>query len=232
MLSALSFLTVFGRAERPGDTTLRWFPVIGVLVGCVVAAVHAAAHGLWAPTVAGAVVVAADLVVTGALHLDGLADSADGLLAHLDRDRRLAVMADPTVGAFATATVVVVLLVRWSVLTDPDIPAGALVAVWAMSRTVAAAAPALMRYARPGGLAEAFRRGASAWVLVWLLPFGTGLVVTAGWRGAAAAVAAVVVAAAVLWLSQRRLGGFTGDVLGATIVLSETAALLALAAAP
>lgn len=232
MLSALSFLTVFGRARRPGDTTLRWFPVIGALIGSVVAGVYWAAHEMWPPAVAGAIVLAADLVVTGALHLDGLADSADGLLAHLDRERRLAVMADPAVGAFATVTVVVVLLLRWSVLADPGIGTGAIVAVWAISRTAAAAVPAVMEYARPGGLAETFRRGASPWVLGWLVPLGAGLVVVSGWRGGAASVAAVIAPAMVLLLSQHRLGGFTGDVLGAAIVLSETVALVVLAVMP
>ena len=96
---ALAFLTPLGRAAVPDSRTMSWFPVVGALVGAVVGCVWWGADRLWPPAVAAALTVAADLALTGMLHVDGLADSADGLLPHLPRKRRLEVMADPAIGA-------------------------------------------------------------------------------------------------------------------------------------
>ncbi len=78
MRRALAFLTVFGGAAGPEPATLAWFPLAGAVIGLVLGAVWWEADRIWTPTVAAAVVVAADLVVTGLLHVDGLADTADG----------------------------------------------------------------------------------------------------------------------------------------------------------
>ena len=230
MLSAVAFLTVVGGARSPDDRTLRWFPVVGAGIGAVLAVVWLGAVELWPPAVAAVVVVAADLAVTGMLHADGLADTADGLLPHLERPRRLEVMRMPDVGAFALAVVPTVLLARWASLSTDHVEPLALVAVWSLSRTVMAIVPAVVPYARAEGLAGSFLDGARRWMVVWLAPIVALLVLTHGGTGIVAAVAALAVAALVVATARRRLGGFTGDVLGAAGVLTETAALLALAA--
>ncbi len=230
MLSALGFLTVLGGARTPDRDTLRWFPLVGGLIGALLAGTWLVAVELWSPGVAAVLVVGADLAVTGLLHADGLADSADGLLPHLDHDRRLAVMAAPDVGAFALAVVPVVLLARWAALAGDLVEPLALVGVWAASRTVLAVIPALVPYARTGGLASAMLPGATAWTAVWLAPALGVLVIAQGLNGAAALTALVLASLAVVGFARRRIGGFTGDVLGATAMLAETAALLALAA--
>lgn len=232
MLSALSFLTILGKPQQPGRHTFGWSPLVGAGVGAAVGGVHLGAHRLWPPLVAGVVVVAADLILTGALHLDGLADSADGLAVHAERSRRLALMTEPGIGAFALAAGASALLARWALLADPDIEFLSFVAVWALSRTLAATVPAFVPYARPGGLAAAFLSGARRWLVVWLAPAGAGLYLLEGALGPIALGAAVLTAAGIAALARRRLGGFTGDILGTVILLSETAALLTLAAAP
>ena len=228
MRGALAFLTVIGGARAPNKRTPAWFPVVGAGLGAAVATAHWGAHRLWPVLIAGAVVMTIDLVLTGALHLDGLADTADGLLPHMEQNRRLEVMAEPGVGAFAITAVTGALAVRWAVLADPDIRPVDLTAVWAGSRTIAATVPAMVPYVRPDGLASPFVEGASCWIALWLLPISMLMIVGGGWSGVAAATAAPIAAAAVLWLAWRRIGGFTGDVLGTVIVISETAALLAL----
>ena len=230
MLSAIAFLTVVGGARPPDDRTLRWFPVVGAGVGAVLAAVWLGAVELWPPAVAAVIVVAADLAITGMLHADGLADTADGLLPHLERSRRLEVMRTPDVGAFALAVVPTVLLARWASLSTDHVEPLALVAVWSLSRTVMAIVPAVVPYARAEGLAGPFLDGARRWMTVWLVPIVALLVLTDGPAGIVAAAVALGVAALVATTARRRLGGFTGDVLGAAGVLTETAALLALAA--
>ena len=116
MRRALAFLTPLFGASEPRPETLTWFPFAGAALGLVLGAVWWGAERIWPAAVAAAIVVAADLALTGLLHVDGLADSADGLLPHLDRERRLEVMAAPDVGAFGVAAVVAVLLLRWAAL--------------------------------------------------------------------------------------------------------------------
>jgi adenosylcobinamide-GDP ribazoletransferase len=181
---------------------------------------------------AAAVVVVVDLVLTGMLHLDGVADSADGLLPHLDRERRLAVMAEPTTGAFAVTAVAGVLLLRTAALASRPADVGLLVAIWAASRSVMAGVATTRPYARPGGLASSFLGDRMAPVLAAAgIAAATVLAgVAAGRAGVGAIVGLVLVSIAIVALAQRRLGGFTGDVLGAVGVLGETVALVVAAA--
>lgn len=232
MLSALAFLTVVGRGQAPDSRTFRWFPIVGALVGGVVAGAWRASGELWTPAVAAAIAVAVDLAVTGLLHVDGLADSVDGLVPHLDRDRRLAVMRTPDVGGFALAVVPVVLLLRWAALAGGGVHPWSIVAVWAISRTAVAAVPAVVPYAREQGLAAPFLDGGKPWFVLALVPAFAGLGWEQGATGLVGGLVAVLGVVAVVALSRRQLGGFTGDVLGAAIVVGETAALLALAARP
>ncbi|WP_436794792.1 adenosylcobinamide-GDP ribazoletransferase [Actinospongicola halichondriae] len=230
MLSALGFLTVVPGTHRPDERTLRWFPVVGALLGAILAAVWIGASAVFSPAVAAILVIAADLVLTGMLHVDGLADSADGLLPHLERERRLEVMRTPDVGAFALAIVPVVMLARWVALAGDLIDPEALIAVWAASRTSMAVIPVLVPYARPAGLASPFLAGARHWHALWLVPVGVLLVIchqTTGLIALAVGIASVVM---VVVSARRRLGGFTGDVLGAAAVIMETAMLLVLTA--
>ena len=230
MLTALGFLTIVGGARVPDARTLRWFPPIGAGIGAVLALTWVGAGELWPPAVAAVVVVAIDLAVTGMLHVDGLADTADGVLPHLDRERRLEVMRSPDVGAFALAVVPTVLLARWAALATDRIEPLALVAVWAASRTAMATIPALVPYARDDGLASPFVAGSSRRTALWLVPCAALLVAVHELTGGAALVAGLAIGAGVVTLARRRVGGFTGDVLGAAGVLVETGALLALAA--
>lgn len=232
MLSALGFLAVVGGSHAPDRRTLGWFPVVGAGLGGALALVWEGTSRWWEPGVAAVLVVAADLALTGLLHVDGLADSADGLLPHLGAERRLEVMRAPDVGAFALGVVPVVLLARWVALAGGAVAPLALVAVWSASRTLAATAPALVPYARSSGLASAFVDGARWWTPVWLVPCGVLLAAVHALAGVVALAVAVVVAAALVAGARQRVGGFTGDLLGAVILVSETAALLTLAASP
>ena len=116
----MAFLTPLGGAAAPEPDraragSRRSAPAMGALLGLL----WWSAGRIWPAPVAAAIVVGADLALTGLLHIDGLVDSADGLLPHLERDRRLAVMREPSVGAFGIATAAVVLLARFAALGDP-----------------------------------------------------------------------------------------------------------------
>ncbi|MEA2973944.1 MAG: adenosylcobinamide-GDP ribazoletransferase [Actinomycetota bacterium] len=235
MISALAFLTPLGGARDPDRTTFDWFPLVGALIGAAVGLVWWGADELWSPLVAATLAVAADVALTGALHVDGLADTADGVLPHLDRDRRLAVMAEPDVGAFGVTAVVLTLGLRVAVLASlrPDV--ALLAALWCASRTLMAVTARSVPYARPqGGLAAAFLGRSPLTVALVGTVLATAIAVLAtdvGPAHAVAALAALVAAGAgVVALARHRLGGFTGDVLGAAGIVGETVALLVAAA--
>ena len=119
--------------------------------------------------VAAALAVIVDLALTGMLHVDGLSDSADGLIAPLSRERRLAVMSDPRAGAFGSIAVVALLLARFSAfasLTPSWSMVAVIAALWSVARTVMAVAACVVPYARGSGLATVFLGGSVAPVLV------------------------------------------------------------------
>jgi adenosylcobinamide-GDP ribazoletransferase len=235
MRAALAFLTPFGPATTPDARTLRWFPVAGAVIGTAVGLVWwAAARTFPGVVVPAALAVTADLVATGMLHLDGLADSADGLLGHLDRQRRLAVMAQPDVGAFGVGVVGAILLLRFAALSTVPPRVTLLAGIWCASRSVMVVGTAVLPYARGEGLASAFlgddRRRSVAVGAAGVVAGAALAAVGRGSAGVAGVVALVVAAAGVLALARARLGGFTGDVLGAAAVVGETAALVVAAA--
>ncbi|HET9692015.1 MAG TPA: adenosylcobinamide-GDP ribazoletransferase [Acidimicrobiales bacterium] len=231
MRAALGFLTPFGPATPPTATTLRWFPVAGAVIGAAVGAVWWGA-GRTFPGVAlpAALAVTADLVATGMLHVDGLADSADGLLPHLPPARRLEVMAQPDVGAFGVATVAATLLLRVAALATLRPSVALLAGTWCASRAAMVAGTAALPYARGRGLATAFLGDRARSAALVAAAGGVGgaalAAVGAGVAGAAGVVALAVAAAGVLAVARARIGGYTGDVLGAAAVVGETVALV------
>jgi adenosylcobinamide kinase/adenosylcobinamide-phosphate guanylyltransferase len=238
---AVAFLTPVGGAARPTGSALVWFPVVGALLGLVLGVIWWATDDAFGPFAAAALVVAADHALTGALHFDGLLDSADGLLPHLSPERRLEVMGDPHAGSFAVATGVATLLLRTAALTALGAARPLLlVALWTVARTAMAVTALTGRYARTQGLASSFlarpaaddRRSHEDGLPPWAPPAAAGLVLAIGSaagddvRSVVAVMAAGAAAAAVAALAQRRIGGFTGDTLGAGGVVAETIGLL------
>ena len=231
MREAFAFLTVVGRAARPTPRALRWFPFAGAAIGAAVGTVWWLAGQAFPALLAATLAVGADLAITGLLHADGLADAADGLLPHADRARRLEIMRTAGIGAFGVAVLAVVLSTRVAALAGRPADIGLVGGLWCASRTVVAVAPAWMPYVREEGLATSLlETPASPLVAVALAPAAALATVTAGWVGGAAVGAAVIGVALVLALAWRRVGGFTGDVLGAAIVVGETVGLVVAAA--
>lgn len=231
MRAALGFLTIVGGAAAPDRRAPAWFGLVGALVGLAVGAVWWGAGELWPPLLAAVLAVGADAALTGMLHLDGLADSADGLLPPVDRARRLAIMATPDIGAFGMVAVLLVLVARVAALAtlspDPLLLAG----LWAGARAGMALTMALVAYARPTGAASGFADRRTAPAAVTLVAALALVIVTlGGWAGPAAAVGLAAGFVAVVGVAVRRLGGYTGDVLGAAGVVAETVGLVVAAA--
>ncbi|MFD3189464.1 adenosylcobinamide-GDP ribazoletransferase [Sedimentitalea sp. HM32M-2] len=208
------------------------FPLVGAVVGVLAGAagLAALALGLPAPVAAG-LVLAVQILATGAMHEDGLADTADGLWGGWTPERRLEIMKDSAIGTYGVLALVLTVGLRWAALTVLMPQGGApVVAAAVLSR---AGLPVLMRAlppARAGGLSR--QVGAPTHNSVSLsVVLGFGL----GWLAVGppvlAPVLTVLLAVCVLALVARaRIGGQTGDILGAAQQLAELAALLALCA--
>jgi adenosylcobinamide-GDP ribazoletransferase len=202
-----------------------WFPFVGLVVGAVVALLTFALAHRSAP-LAGIAGVLAWVWLTGALHLDGLADLADALGAsHRDRQRFFAALADPHVGVFGIVSIVLVLMLKaaaLAILTTDALIGLPLILAWARLGTLAWG-----RWLKPlkAGAGEQFGWQLSAgWIVSWAaLLLGLSIVVAP-----ALCVAPLVLAAWGGWL-KARLGGMTGDCLGAGVEVTETALLLVLA---
>lgn len=242
-MGALSFLTPFGRAVEPRAADVRWFPVVGLGVGLALDGLWWGGGELGVPVLAAALVVAADLALTGMLHLDGLADTADAVLpAHLPEERRLAIMKEPSVGAFGVGAVGAALLLRFAALASmaPHLPL--LAAVWVASRGWMVHVLRRPAFARRSSLGAAFAGSPAAPAIAWLSWAATAALtlVAVGGRVSLGAVEVALLclplllgagaAAGVVRVSESRLGTVTGDVIGASAVVLETVALVALAA--
>ena len=137
--AAIRFLTVVPApggewSARAASRSVAWFPAVGLGIGSAVAAVNWAARLAMPDLPAAALALAAGVVLTGALHLDGLADTFDGLLGGDTPKRRLEIMKDPSIGVYGVAGVVLVLIAKWGGLSSlPDANGWAAIAVAAMS---------------------------------------------------------------------------------------------------
>jgi adenosylcobinamide-GDP ribazoletransferase len=231
LVLALQFLTrlplpAVVATEADFAASMRWFPAAGLVVGAVVAV------GAWIgvridPWIGALMALAAWVMVTGALHLDGLGDIADAAgAAHADPARLSAVLADPHIGSFGVTAIALQLLAKLVLLHQLLLhePVWLLAVVPAVARV----APLVWTLALPplhDGLGSRFRAGISYWhVAAWSLPWALLLPV---FPGLGIAILAVVLWG--MWLCAR-IGGISGDGHGAGIEIVETALLFALAA--
>jgi adenosylcobinamide-GDP ribazoletransferase len=221
--------------ERSDVGRAAWaFPLVGAGVGAIVAGFALLADGPLPPFAAAVLALAAGLILTGALHLDALADSADGL-GGSSREHSLEIMRDHSVGAFGAAAIALDLLLKASLLAtlleDCDVVAS-LVAAGALSRAVAPPLSLVIPYARPAaGVGAALHEDPGPARVAVALAIAAAIAVLATGADALVALAALVVLTVALGLFFRRwLGGVTGDTLGATIELAELTALAVLVA--
>lgn len=238
-LIALEFLTTLRlRRVRTWDdarvgAALAWFPAIGLLLGAALWALDRGLAGLLPPTAAAAVLLGALALATGALHLDGVADTADGLAAQRDREARLALMRDGTTGPARVAALVLLLLAQWATLAALEgaaRPAAILLAP-ALARWAVVPAAACYRPARSSGL------GYAAATALWPLaaPLATATAATAavalfGAPGLLLLALAGASALATAGAAARMLRGITGDTHGAVIEVTQAMLWLAILA--
>jgi adenosylcobinamide-GDP ribazoletransferase len=237
---ALAFLTRLPAAPEPiidGSSlaaSVVMFPIVGALIGLGGGGAYALVFWLGVPPLPAAVVALATTIwLTGALHEDGLADVADGFGGGTLEDK-LRIMRDPRIGSYGALALILDLLARagaLAALAGPWTVAAALVVAGAVSRAALPPVMAMLPYARTDGLAAAAGRPhplrAAAAVLIAALI----AVALLGKTAAPALLAGAGAGFAVAWLARRRIGGHTGDVLGALQQLTEVGVLLGIVAA-
>jgi adenosylcobinamide-GDP ribazoletransferase len=233
---ALGFLTRlplpshrFDPSAAAARESLAWYPVVGLLLGALLWSAASLLHATPAPLAAG-LLLAGWVALTGALHLDGLADSADAWVGGLgDRERTLTIMKDPRCGPAGVVALVLVLLLKFAALLSLAPSHGlALLLAPLLARGALVLLLLTTPYARSSGLGSALldapRRAC------WCgLALSAVLAVVCGGPGLRALVASLLVF--VLWrrAGLRRIGGFTGDTAGALAELIELTVLLAVA---
>ena len=237
-VTAARFLTVVPVPGRPLDgpdalgRAAGWFPLVGLALGVVLTLVDRLLSLAFPPTVSALLVVVTWKLLTGGIHLDGLADSLDGL-AGRDTDQRLAIMRDSRIGVFATVGVILVLLLGFTALAGLPWPlrAKALLLAPAAGRVMPLLLARTCEPATPGrGVGAAFIESVTSWALA-----AGGVVVAAAslallWLwGLAAAGAGLAVSWALGRYLAARLGGLSGDGLGAGVELAELGVLVAIA---
>ena len=239
--AAVAFLTrvPIGRAiALDGDDVARGaaaFPVVGAAVGAVTAAVVLVAEPTVSPLLAAALGVGAAVALTGAMHVDALADTADALGAST-RERALEIMRDPRIGSFGAAAIAVVVVAKVAAvaqLVGSGDALYALVAAGALSRAASPVLASALPYPRVAGGPGSVLSGRVS-TLAAAVGAAAAVAATVALLGADGFAVAGSVAAltAALGLAYRRwLGGATGDCLGAATELSETLALVVAAAA-
>ncbi|KAF1070960.1 MAG: Adenosylcobinamide-GDP ribazoletransferase [Pseudomonas citronellolis] len=216
--------------EQFGRATLC-YPLVGLLLGALLLGVATVSHGT-AVLLQGAILLALWVAFSGALHLDGLADTADAWVGGLgDRERTLAIMKDPRSGPIAVVVLVIVLLLKFAALVSllgAGHLAPLLLAPW-LARMALPLLFATTPYARPGGLGQALADHLPRQALAWVLAANLLLALLSGLSGLLALLVSLAVFA---WWRSRlmaRLGGTTGDTAGALVELIECAVLVALA---
>jgi adenosylcobinamide-GDP ribazoletransferase len=244
-MNALRFMTIVPVPSADTEIAPDWlsrcakyFPVVGVGIGIVSAVVLLLADRIWGPVVASLFAVATSIAITGALHEDGLADTADGLGGGSSVEKRLAIMKDSRIGTYGTLALVFSLSLRATALADMPLwtAAAALISVHAAARITPAFVINALPYAGDTaamkvGYSEApvsahDQRFALLVVLCALLPLAFVSIpsVISGLL-----LGATLAAALTLW-ARRRINGYTGDVLGAIEQVFEIGFLLGVAA--
>lgn len=216
---------------RTAQGAWAW-PLVGLVLAGLAGFVAIAAQAIGIASEISALLGLATLViVTGAMHEDGLADTADGFWGGFDRARRLEIMHDSRIGTYGVIALVLSLGLRATALISLGVfMVPAMLAAAALSRAAMAATMAALPNARPDGLSHGTGRpGPAPVALATALAILAALLLT-GWAALGAALAVALAALACARLARGKIGGQTGDTLGATQQITEIAALLAFAA--
>lgn len=232
LLIALRFLTALP-LPSPGaiqegelSRSAAWFPLVGLLLGVTLSVSSFLLRLDVPPAINGVLIAALWAILTGGLHIDGLADSFDGLMASVVPERRLTILRDARVGAYGALAIVVIFALKSSAIAS--LRSGFALCLPPVLGRWAMLLFALQSQARDHGLGAAFHAGlkrSDLWIPMLITALASGLF---GWRGLLAFALVHIFVYSFSRFSRSRLGGVTGDLIGAGCEISEALALVAL----
>ncbi len=235
LIFAIQFLTIVPISTRHrfnAAAALPFFPVCGLLMGALVMAADTAFGMLWPRPVVAILDVVLLAFLSGALHLDGLADTADGLYGRREPQKALRIMKDSRIGAMGMIAVASCLLVKWAALTHLTTqPKLWLLLVPALARATALIGTKALPYGRPeDGTGHAFFTAPLKFKDFWGLGILVALTSMGGWQALGVFLVLAVLVLGILSWYRRKIGCITGDMLGAMIEISEAGLFLTAAA--
>ncbi len=232
LLEAWAFLTRLPGGRHPKSDqelgrSVGWFPLVGAVIGALSGAVYWGLHSPLGAVLAAVTAVAVSIIVTGAFHEDGLADTADAL-GGTTREQRLEIMKDSRVGTFGVLALVVSVLVRVFAVSSLSAVDGLLALLLAhmVGRAGAVAAMSATPAVTGSGLGHSYAAHRLPLPSTVAVVAVSALTVSLGPTGAAALAVAFLAVVAVWWKAKRAFGGITGDVLGAAEQLGEMSVLV------
>jgi adenosylcobinamide-GDP ribazoletransferase len=217
----------------PGDSgrAAGWYPFVGLTIGAFVASGFVTLDIYFSPLVTGAITLTLWVIITGGLHLDGLADCCDGLLHASSPERRLEIMKDSHMGAFGGIGLILTLLLKGSALAS--LSPGKAVPVILLAASLGRWFIILAGFeplARPGGMGADFASGVRRSSLIWGGIIPLSLAIYLGVSGLIAGVIAFLTVFFLLRFVRNRIGGVTGDIFGLIVETIETITLITLTA--
>lgn len=219
------------------NAATRFFPMVGVFVGLLVALLTVAMGMIWSPRLAIALGLAVSVLLTGAFHEDGLADSVDAFGGAFARERVLEIMHDSRIGTYGAVALWLALAIKWQALVDVQAAFGwggfaiVLIGAHAASRCMAISLLRALDYVRPEGKAKPVAQRLSLNGLLFGVACSVPWAFWPDWRaGVTGAVVLVVLRGAFIRYLRRRLGGYTGDTLGFAQQIGELALYLTVCA--
>jgi adenosylcobinamide-GDP ribazoletransferase len=229
--AALQFITILpiGKQKKfEPPAMVQFFPVVGLLLGAIVSSFDLMAKHVWPLSAAALLDVLVLIFLTGAFHLDGLGDAADGLYGHRRKETALAIMKDSRIGVMGLVAIICTLSVKWAGIAGLEenrnmylfvIPAYARLSILFGMR--------YLTYGRPnGGTGKPFFEYKIKPRAFWSLPILIGLSVFLGWKGILLNIAFMVVVIVILVYYKRKLNCITGDMLGALTEITESGLFL------
>jgi adenosylcobinamide-GDP ribazoletransferase len=230
-ISAIQFITIIplGKAETfDPPKMIPYFPIVGILLGILVVLFDHAASRLWSMPVISLLDVIFLAVLTGAFHLDGLGDSADGLLGQRSKEKALTIMKDSRLGTMGLVAIVFGLALKWAGISGLDANRTLLlVIVPAYARAGMLFGMRFLEYGRPaGGTGVDFFKSKLEWTAFWGLTAPVVLSVFLGWTAFWLNLSFVTLTTLLIWYYKRRVGCVTGDMLGAMAEILEAGLFL------
>ncbi len=236
--SAMQFSTILpvgsDNVFRPvGQVAM--FPVVGLILGGILALTDALLSQLWPPMVVGILDTVLLMILTGGFHLDGLGDTADGLFSHRPKERALEIMKDSRSGAMGVLAMIAILSMKWAGLASMAEPGWSrallLIAIPSLARGSQIIGIGLLPYARKEGTAHDLFGDVSLVKRLRFVILPVLLVLLTGGRGVMVLLVHALLTAVLLLWYRKKMGGITGDMLGAMTEITEGFLFVAAAAA-